>query len=307
VDLSTNTPDSFELYHFNQESSPTKKMNPVWTQHKIFVTAVQAKGIKQTNVFSNDSDSYVSIKHKLHTHNGVQGVTKTSAVQKKTLSPEWNEVFEFVLSEQPESDVFFVSLQAKATIGSDKTIGRVEIPASLLLFRPGQQLDCWFKLMPEKASTNDLSVPGTIRLVFKLVVDEIQFPKSEQEIVHPKANERKESQSQLVQCPICQNLGPQETMEQHFNQCMQQASELFQQQARQSQLLQQQKAAAAAPPLPVIQQGVPEPRLYPSIVPEQQGRPVAQELPMVRPFHDGNRQMVAITPELYAQLMRQQK
>jgi len=121
-----------------------------WGLDKVFVSVREATGIKSTNLLSNDADTYLVIKLKAYCENGLQVTIRNTLVRAKSLSPEWNESFEFSLSEHPEYDVMFFTLVAKSTLGSDKILGRVEIPVALLACQPNADMDTWFKLLPEK-------------------------------------------------------------------------------------------------------------------------------------------------------------
>jgi len=151
------------------------------------IGVVEAKGIKSTSFFSNSSDSYCSITVKTDCEKGARYTVLQTSVQKKTLNPRWNENFEFSVSPDPENDVIFLSMIAKQVVASDKIIGRVEIPISILATKPNEIFDCWYKLLETKGNL-DLRTPGKIRLVLKFLPRSSDAPSAPGEEYHPIAS-----------------------------------------------------------------------------------------------------------------------
>jgi len=97
--------------------------------------------------------------------NGSQFIQSQTSLVKKSLMPVWNQSFEFNLSFHPEFDMLFVSLVASKAFG-EKIIGRIEIPLTLVVAKPNESFDCWFKLLETKGK-NDTKTPGSLRIVMK--------------------------------------------------------------------------------------------------------------------------------------------
>jgi len=206
-------------------------------------TAVEANGIKSTNFFTDSSDTYCSIELKTEFNNGTQYTQRITSTCKKSLTPTWNETFEFTTSQQPQLDVLFISIFASKSFG-DKVIGRVEVPITLVVAKPEETFDCWFKLLETKGK-GDTSTPGAIHLILRFthrLVNQIADPRSSliltQSGIAPQLEnpssvpvkiERQtdsltqptiKQEDQLAACPICNSAVPLSTIEQHVNSCL---------------------------------------------------------------------------------------
>lgn len=144
----------------------------MWGNDLVSLTIVEAKEIRACNLFSNTSDAYVLTQLKTtipnRCNNNCLYTLRQSAIVKKTLAPVWKETLCFNLSTQPFMDMIVVTVFAKSTIGSDRALGRVDIPVSLLAAFSNSKVDAWFKLQEPRGKL-DTNVAGLIRLQLQFV------------------------------------------------------------------------------------------------------------------------------------------
>ena len=133
------------LYFFLKTPDENECTWQSMTSAKLHVTVVSAKDLRAADR-GGKSDPYICVTVGPGGHETPYYTHKTRTI-KKTLSPEFNESFDYMLDPKQRRGVLSIEVFDEDKYSTDESLGKVEIPMHTI--QPLEQYDVWHALVAD--------------------------------------------------------------------------------------------------------------------------------------------------------------